>query len=260
VDGLEWMRPKWSGLKSKYSKWAERRACKWANEVIADSTAIKDHIFNSHNVEAVFIPYGAESISVSPENHATLISKLNPTIFWKNYFLVVARWEPENHVSEIIEAYLEANRGEKLVVVGGSQYESEYSQQIRDLAARSDGVLLLGSIWEKEKLDALYCGAKAYIHGHSVGGTNPSLLRAMGAGSRLIPFDCEFNRETANNSGIFWTDKKSLVAGISKIGESSDSNQSTHKVLNSWDEIADSYSGLALQVLGFAEKTEAMRL
>ena len=260
VDGLEWMRPKWSGFRSKYSKWAEKRACKWANEVIADSKAIKDHIFKSHNVDAVFIPYGAEQISVSLERYAELATNFSSAISWKNYLLVVARWEPENHVVEIIEAHIEGAFTENLVVVGGSHYKSDYSNAIKKLATRSHKIVLLGSVWDKETLDALYCGAKAYIHGHSVGGTNPSLLRAMGAGSKLVSFDCEFNRETANNSGLYWIDKHSLVTALSELENASEITQQECHLLNTWDEIAMLYSECAMQVLGFPDITKRIEL
>ena len=255
VDGLEWQRPKWAGFKSKYSMWAEKRACKWANAVIADSKAIKRHILEAHNVDAVYISYGVESISVSPESHAEIVGELSPRITWKNYHLVVARWEPENHVAEIISAHTEGRIDIPLVVVGASNYESSYSNVIRESAAVSTDVLLLGSIWNKETLDALYCGAKAYIHGHSVGGTNPSLLRAIGANAELIIFDCEFNRETANNSGVYWKDQESLIAAISKSSKDAEMNHQSRMTLNSWDEIAKLYSELAKRVISSPSTT-----
>jgi glycosyltransferase involved in cell wall biosynthesis len=255
VDGLEWMRPKWSGFRSKYSKWAEKRACKWANEVIADSMAIKDHILKAHNVSAVYIPYGAEHISVSPKNHAKLVAKFSSAISWKGYLLVVARWEPENHVAEIVEAHIEGAFTENLVVVGGSHYESEYSNAIEKLATRSNKIVLLGSVWDKETLDALYCGAKAYIHGHSVGGTNPSLLRAMGAGSKLVSFDCEFNRETAYDSGSYWKDQKSLIAAVSAFSKDAGVTHQTRMKFTTWDEIAKLYSDLVQRVIVSPSRT-----
>ena len=255
VDGLEWQRPKWAGLKSKYSLWAEKRACKWANAVIADSKAIKRHILEAHNVDAVYISYGVESISVSPELHAEIVCEMSSRITWKNYFLVVARWEPENHVAEIISAHTEGRIEIPLVVVGDSNYASTYSDAIRESASLSENVVLLGSIWGKETLDALYCGAKAYIHGHSVGGTNPSLLRAIGADVDLIIFDCEFNRETANDSGLYWKDQESLIAAISKSSKDAEMNYQSRMTLNSWDEIAKLYSELAKRVISSPNRT-----
>ena len=255
VDGLEWQRPKWSGFKSKYSMWAEKRACNWADEVIADSKAIKRYILETHNVEAVYVSYGVEPISIPPETHAEIVCELSSRITWKNFFLVVARWEPENHVAEIISAYIQGKIEIPLVVVGDSNYASTYSDAIRESASLSENVLLLGSIWDKETLDALYCGAKAYIHGHSVGGTNPSLLRAIGANAELIIFDCEFNRETANDSGVYWKDQKSLIAAISNSCNATDKTHQHKMKLNSWDETAKLYSELAKRVISSPSRT-----
>ena len=130
------------------------------------------------------------------------------------YHLSVARFEPENHVLEIVRGYRRSAARLPLVVVGAASYSHEYAEAVAQAAADDDRIRLLGSVWDQELLDQLYVGSRSLLHGHSVGGTNPSLLRAMGASTRITAFDCVFNREVTAGHARWFTEEAGVVAAV----------------------------------------------
>lgn len=200
VDGLDGSRAKWGRRASGYYRWAEARSARWADEVIADAHGIVDHLQRTHGITARYIPYGAPI--VDPDDRR--LAEVGVTS--RGYHLVVARFEPENHVREIICGYVSSQCKLPLLVVGDAPYAQSYRADVRAAAGQDSRVRFLGSVWDAELLDTLYAHAATYLHGHSVGGTNPSLLRAMGAGAPVIAYDVVFNREVAGGSGACFAD------------------------------------------------------
>ena len=155
----------------------------------------------------------------------------------------------ENHVDVIVEGYVRSGATLPLVVVGSAPYADDYTARIESLA---DGrVRLLGGLWDQDLLDALYSGALVYYHGHSVGGTNPSLLRAIGAGAAVDAFDVSFNREVLGKAGRYWTTPDDVAALV--VSAESDVEAQTARgeesrkraALYDWDEVASGYEALA---------------
>jgi glycosyltransferase involved in cell wall biosynthesis len=186
VDGLEWRRSKWSKVGRRYYRAVEALAVRWSDALTE------------------LIAYGAP-ILAEPGSDRIAALGLEP----KGYHLVVARFEPENHVLEAVRGYVASNAKLPLVVVGSSPYGMEYTAEIE--AAASSDVRLLGAVWDQTELDQLYANALSYVHGHSVGGTNPSLLRAAGAGAYVIAYDCIFNREVLNGDGDYFRTPEDLA-------------------------------------------------
>jgi glycosyltransferase involved in cell wall biosynthesis len=204
VDGLEWKRAKWSGTGRRYYRLAESLAVRWSDAIIADAEGIRDYYREEFGVATELIAYGAPEIGPSqPERLAEL--DLCP----REYHLVVTRLEPENHVDVIVAGYCASECRFPLVVVGAAPYAHEYSERVQALA--DDRVRFLGSVWDQALLDELYANALTYEHGHSVGGTNPSLLRAIGAGAPSNAFDVSFNREVLGDAGRFFAEPGDLV-------------------------------------------------
>ncbi len=114
----------------------------------------------------------------------------------------MARFEPENHVLDAVHAYRESREMRPLVVVGSAPYSQWYVDKVREAARNDPRIRFTGGIYDQELLDQLYANCVTYIHGHSVGGTNPSLLRAMGAGAPVLAYDVEFNREVTAGYGV----------------------------------------------------------
>lgn len=197
VDGLEWKRAKWRGAGRRYYRIAESLAVRWSDALIADAQGIADYYTQEFDARTHLIAYGAPIIDDKPTDKLSDIG-VRP----RGYHLVVARFEPENHVDVIVDGYRRSNATLPLIVVGSAPYADEFTARVRSLA--DDRVTFLGGVWDQELLDQLYANAGTYLHGHSVGGTNPSLLRAIGAGAATIAFDVNFNREVLDDSGRFF--------------------------------------------------------
>lgn len=204
IDGHDARRRKWTGLGERYYSIATRIGLKLAHEVIVDSAAIQKEFTATYGVSSVCIAYGARTSIDSPAMAQTSLDQLGYQV--GGYHLVVARFEPENQVLGIIESYLASDAELPLLVVGFAGFPAEYDARIRSAAAGDSRVRLLGAVWDQHLLDALYAGAASYVHGHSVGGTNPSLLRAMINGAPIIAFDCSYNRETTGDHAL-WFDQ-----------------------------------------------------
>ena len=261
MDGLESRREKWRGLGARYYRWAEKKAVKWADQVIADSRAIRKTLDREYRCAAEFIPYGAEVIYPGADR----LGKQD--LVRRDYHLVVARFEPENHVVEAVQAYRISDESRPLMVVGSSPYSHWYTQRVEDAAKGDARIRLVGAIYDQELLNQLYANCRTYIHGHSVGGTNPSLLRAMGAGAPVMAFDCVFNREVLADKGLFWSSVQDLTdyfdeVANSEIGDDIDgrltqlSRMGQERITRdySWDAVARDYERVLKAVLAEKQK------
>ena len=207
VDGLEWRRGKWGAIGQRYYRLAESAAVRWSDALIADAVGISE-LPGSRIRGAVH----SADLRRAAHRHSTPESLQPSDLLPKQYHLVVARLEPENHVHVIVDGYVRSEAKLPLVVVGSAPYAEQYSARVRSLA--DDRVRFLGGVWDQDLLNELYANALTYFHGHSVGGTNPSLLRAIGAGAATDAFDISFNREVLGPAGRFWSspaDVASLV-------------------------------------------------
>lgn len=248
VDGLEWKRAKWGANGRRYYRSAESLAVRWSDALIADAQGIADYYTAEFGAPTQLIAYGAPILAGLGDDRLAEVGLIS-----KQYHLVVARFEPENHVSEIVEGYVASNAKLPLVVVGSAPYADDYTARISDAA---DGrVRLLGGVWDQELLDQLFANSLTYLHGHSVGGTNPALLRAIGAGAATIAFDVSFNREVLGASGEFFCDQASVGAQIEAAeqnpaaaiarGQASQKRAADYD----WDDVADSYERLCQRLV-----------
>ncbi|GAB1824375.1 DUF1972 domain-containing protein [Herbidospora sp. RD11066] len=252
VDGLEWKRAKWNGAGQRYYLAVEKLSVRWSQQIIADAVAIQDYYRDKYHAESVMIPYGAP-IQERCDDDLLKTEGYEPGA----YHLVVARFEPENHVDVIVEGYTRSSAKLPLIVVGSAPYAEEYVRKINDLAAADDRVKLVGAVWNQDLLDALYAGCATYLHGHSVGGTNPSLLRAMGAGASTIAYDVVFNREVLGESGAFFSGPDDLARVIEQA--EADLPAARHRghlsrerarTSYTWDDVAARYERLCLDLRG----------
>lgn len=248
VDGLEWQRAKWGRGGRRYYQAAEKLAVRWSDALIADAKGIADYYAAEYHATTDLIAYGAPVI----QRHTNRLAELD--LVPNRFHLVVARFEPENHVEEAVKGYVASSSKLPLVVVGSAPYSDNYTARVR--AAGDSRVRFLGGLWDQELLDQLYTGATTYIHGHSVGGTNPSLLRAIGAGAPTAAFDVVFNREVLGDSGRYFTDAPGLAALI-QAAESNpaDLAQRSQQALGraatyDWETVADGYEELCRRLAG----------
>ncbi|MEV7799075.1 DUF1972 domain-containing protein [Microbacterium foliorum] len=247
MDGLEWRRSKWGPRGKAYYRWAEQFGVRTGDALIADAPGIADYYTHQFDVPTEMIRYGAPILDAVADARLDELD-LSPG----GYHLIVARFEPENHVLEIVEGFRRSSATLPLVVVGAAPYSNKYTEQIQQAAQDDERIRLVGGVYDQELLDALYFHALTYDHGHSVGGTNPSLLRAMGAGTATIAFDVPFNREVLDGDGWFFTTPEEVASAF----ESSESEPERTRALGDrarvrassafrWDNVADAYEGLA---------------
>ena len=201
MDGIEWRRAKWSAPVRAWFRCNERLACWLGDHLIADNPRIADHLATRTDRSRITtIAYGADPVySASEEILAEWqLERLG-------YALVVARPEPENSILEIVRAYSSRPRPVPLVVVGPySETRSRYIRAVREAAGSQ--VRFIGSVYERDRIAALRLHCRLYLHGHQVGGTNPSLVEAMGAGCAVLAHDNPYNRAVgAEAVGYFRT-------------------------------------------------------
>lgn len=250
VDGLEWRRAKWTGLGRRYYRAAEAASVRWADALIADAVGIADYYQDEFGVDTTFVPYGAPILE-GPASDRIGSLGVDPG----RYHLVVARFEPENHVREIVAGYRASRAEQPLLVVGSAPYADAYTGEIEQLAADDPRIRLVGGVWDQEQLDQLYAHASTYLHGHSVGGTNPSLLRAMGAGAPVIAYDVVFNREVLGESAPLFSSPDELGRLVEKAeGDLEGTRQAGRRLQERaseryrWDDVANAYSDLLVRL------------
>jgi glycosyltransferase involved in cell wall biosynthesis len=193
VDGIEWERAKWGRLAKLLFRSGARFTARWASEIVVDAEAIGDHWLTHFDRTGHFIPYGGEP--GDPAARAPLAKG--------SYVLVVARFVPENTVSEFFDAAPELATTHKVVIVGSSGFGGELDDRARELAEGHENIQWLGHVSDDALLHALWADAGAYFHGHSVGGTNPALVQAMALGSPVVARDTVYNREVLGPDGAF---------------------------------------------------------
>jgi glycosyltransferase involved in cell wall biosynthesis len=187
VDGIEWERAKWSPLGRKVFRAGAQAAARWADHLVSDSHAIAERWSREFGRESTFIPYGGDrdEMGIDPGRVAAL--GLEPA----GYVLVVARFVPENNVELMLEA---GRRTGRPVVVVGSNPGTELDARLR-IQHAPPNVHMLGHVSDQDLLSSLWAHCGVYLHGHSVGGTNPALVQAMGMGAPTIALDTVYNRE-----------------------------------------------------------------
>lgn len=247
VDGLEWQRDKWGPTGKRYYRWAEGVAVRFSDALIADAQGIQDYYQKQYGARSELMAYGAPILgSIGSEKIAAL--GLRPGRF----HLVVARFEPENHVETIVRGYVASKSQLPLVVVGSAPYSAKYSKSVADAA--DSRVRFLGGVWDQDLLNELYAHSLVYWHGHSVGGTNPSLLRAMGAGAATNAYDVNFNREVLGSAGSYFSTEADIPALV-EHAEHDGGQLAVRRARSlerardySWDDVANRYERLCFQL------------
>lgn len=208
MDGIEWKRAKWSMPERAWLWFNEWAGAQFANHLIADHPEIASHLRRHTAPDKItVIPYGADAVRVAPTN-ALAEFALKP----KSYYLVIARPEPENSILEIVQAFSSPRVATSLIVLGCySAASNDYHRQVMEAAGSN--VRFVGGIYDHETVRALRFHAKAYIHGHRVGGTNPSLVESLAAGNAIIAHDNRFTRWVAGDKARYFAD----AAGLEEI-------------------------------------------
>ncbi|MFM2056988.1 MAG: hypothetical protein RLY71_1373 [Pseudomonadota bacterium] len=212
IDGIEWRREKWKGLVKNFLKLSEISAVKYSDAVIADNEAISNYVRTSYGVSSHVIAYGGD--------HAQAVESVrDPKIsIPSSYCFCVCRIEPENNIHIILSAF--ADSSEANMVIVGNWKSSEYGKNLLSKYSSHKNIFLLDPIYDTRILKSLRKEALYYIHGHSAGGTNPSLVEAMSIGCPVIAFDCEFNRCTTENKAEYFLNASDISKTIQNCSSS----------------------------------------
>lgn len=250
VDGLEWKRPKWRGLGQRYFRFAAHAACRLADCVVCDAEAMADVYRSEFGAQPVTIAYGAE-MGASSQPGIVRARGLEPG----RYLLVLGRLIPDNNADLIVRAYSGVRSDMPLVVVGDANYKSAFVDAVRRLADRR--VRFLGHVDDAQGVQELFANAYVYVHGHEYGGTNPSLLSALGAGACVLALDTPFSREVlAGDYGIFFEkDADSLREKLQEIIDQPEvrddyARRAPQRIAAAytWEHITDQYEALFRRV------------
>lgn len=242
IDGLEWKRDKWNPLAKWLLHYSEKQAVKYSDVVIGDNRGITDYVKEVYKKDSVLIAYGGDH--VSKINDDSLYEKYP---FMKNlYAVTVCRIEPENNVHKIIEAF--SKMPEQQLVIVGNWKNSEYGSNLKEKYANFGNIHLLDPIYESHEINWIRSNASLYVHGHSAGGTNPSLVEAMNFGLPILAFDCVYNRATTQDECLYWSTEEDIIDLVNNSESKFDSIASKMKELGvkeyAWGKIAKQYNDL----------------
>jgi glycosyltransferase involved in cell wall biosynthesis len=198
MDGIEWKRAKWSFPARIWFFLNEVAGANLCSVAIADHPEIAKHVRARSFKKPVMIPYGSDRIETAPADAALEIG-VEPG----KYVISIARPEPENSILELVRGFSKLDTDAKYVVLGNFDDANSYHRKVK--AAASPQVVFPGAIFAPEKVSALRYHARAYLHGHQVGGTNPSLVEALGAGNAVIAHSNRFNRWVAGPEQFYFT-------------------------------------------------------
>lgn len=245
MDGIEWSRAKWGPFAKTWFWLNDWAGCWLGDHLVADHPEIKRHLSSRVSEQKITtIAYGAQEIRETPievlENF-----NLNPN----GYLTLIARPEPENSILEVVRGFSARARGIKLVVLGCYDDANSYHRTVKQSA--SNEVMFLGAIYDKGVVQALRKHCLAYVHGHQVGGTNPSLVEAMGAGNAVLAHDNPFNQWVVGAGARYFVGTASfdsvlseILRDRSQIEEMRIASQSRFAEMFTWGDILGQYEGL----------------
>jgi len=202
MDGIEWKRSKFSARVQNFLKYAESLAIKYSDYLIADSIGIKEYLKQRFNIESNYIPYGAELMNKADEK---VLQEYSLKKY--NYDIVIARMEPENNIEMILKGFMYSEKKRDLVIVGN--LKTNFGQQVSKKYSHNK-IKYLNFVSGINKLDSLRYYSNLYFHGHSVGGTNPSLLEAMASNSLICSYDNIFNRSILEDDAFYFKNYKEI--------------------------------------------------
>lgn len=241
IDGLEHRRAKWKGWVRRFLKLSESIAVRYADMTIADNRGIQDYVSHVYNKEAQLVTYGGNHVlvDVSKERETEILEKYS--LKKNEYHMSLCRIEPENNCHLTLEAFSKSK--EKLIFIGNWQHNG-YSKKLKEQYSGYDNIMLLDSIYDLDILYALRKNTKCYIHGHSAGGTNPSLVEAMFFGRPVLAFNIVYNRETTHHKAKYYQNSKELLRYIENIPDNGNKMSQVAWRYYTWKRVAKEYEAL----------------
>ncbi len=208
IDGLEHRRDKWGKTARAFLKYSEKIAVKYADVIIADNKGIQDYVKEEYGKGSELIAYGGDHVirELSPSFEQEVLDKYS--LQSDEYAITVCRIEPENNCHKTLEAF---SRTDKKLMFIGNWSRSEYGQNLKEKYSKFPNIIIQDPIYDIDILYALRKNAGMYIHGHSAGGTNPSLVEAMFFGCPILCYDVVYNRASTQGKAYYWDNVNELV-------------------------------------------------
>ncbi len=231
MDGLEWKRSKYSKPVQQFLKFAERLAVKSSDFLISDSLGIQKYINSKYNVTSTYIAYGAKVFS-SPNEE--ILKEYD--VLKHNYNMIMARFEPENNIETILDGIVLAGHETTVLVLGNHQ--TRYGDYLKNKFKTHKQIRFIGAEFDINKLNNLRYFSNFYFHGHSVGGTNPSLLEAMASNAFIIAHDNHFNKTILQQNGYYFSNPADIKNIIDRIKK----NDNLQLVQNNFDAIENEFN------------------
>lgn len=243
MDGLEYKRTKFNWWVRAFLFWEERMVVKYSHYLIADNAGIQDYYKSKYGKESTLLAYGADVPYGYDERYIS-----ESGLKANDYFLLVARIEPENNIKMAIEGYLASKwYGRKPLIIVGRP-NTPYGKKLIAGYGKETSVRFIGGIYDMGKLNSLRHYSFAYFHGHSVGGTNPSLLEAMACGCFILAHDNVFNKTVLGINALYYTNEQSVALILNNMDEMIvakeafiGNNWQTIREQYSWEKLADAY-------------------
>ena len=244
MDGLENKRSKFSPMVRRFLDWEEKMAVKYSHYLIADNMGIHDYYKEKYGKESKFLAYGAD---IHDDFKAEYLEEFG--LKSEEYYILLARHEPENNIVIAIEGYLHAkeNGRRPLIVVGKTN--TPHGKELVEKYGNERNVEFVGGIYDFKKLDSVRHFSKAYFHGHSVGGTNPSLLEAMAAGCFIFAHDNIFNRAVLKENAFYYPSADKVTEYLNRIDTIAEGSKIQYTARNievirneySWESLIDKH-------------------
>ena len=232
MDGLEWERSKYSKKVQKFLKYAERLGVKSSDYLVADSIGIQNYLKETYNVNSRYIAYGAELFR---DPKPDLLSAHNVDPY--QYNMLIARLEPENNIETILDGVALSKDKTTFLVIGKHDVNS-FGRYLKNKFKSHKNIQFVGGIYDLETLNNLRYYSKLYFHGHSVGGTNPSLLEAMACRALIVANENNFNRSILKDNAYYF----STSTDVKKHLESLNRENAIKKIDNCYNEIKKHFS------------------
>ncbi|WP_395051718.1 DUF1972 domain-containing protein [Flavobacterium sp.] len=255
IDGIEWKRDKWPLFAKLYLWWAEKLAVKYSHIDISDNESIQDYTALRYETLSRVIEYGADhTLEVKPEE----ADFIKYPFLKQQYAVKVCRIEPENNVHLVLDAFEKSPRMNLVFV--GNWNNSDYGKQLKDKYINVKNIFLFDPIYNQREIDLIRGNAALYIHGHSAGGTNPSLVEAMYLGLPVITFNVSYNVTTTENKAIYFSSTEELIHLLDTITEATLENlgkemKSIAMRRYTWSSISKQYELLIKEALSTSIKT-----
>lgn len=241
IDGLEHRRAKWGKFAQWFLRTSEAMAVKYADVVIADNKGIQDYVRKTYDMPSELIAYGGDHAQRDVPEAQQQETLRKYQVKAGEYAVSVCRIEPENNSHIICEAF--ATSGKELVFVGNWE-RGEYSRELKKKYSQCRNIRMVNAVYDLDELYVLRNRCSCYIHGHSAGGTNPSLVEAMFFGKPILAFDVIYNRETTENKAYYFKNSEQLIALLSMNEKNGEPMKEIAERRYTWEYVAGQYEAL----------------